>query len=386
MDRKLIQRAVYECLDGKYTRNDTLRMLSEYSHLSSEYIKEMIEQCGKSAVFPIVEAIVDGIKEELNQEKLRFPSIWYREKIDSSSQKLRKIGIQNIKQQLYDYIAVEGIKPFTKYIGEYQCAAIKGRGQSYGIRAIRRWMRNRSIRYAGKADIKKCYPNIPKDKLMEFLHRHIKNDKLLWLIRTLVNTFDEGLSIGSYLSQFLCNLYLAQLYHEISENMYKIRKKKNGEKERINLVKHVLFYMDDLLILGTNAKDVHKAIDLVIKKAKVMGLEIKSDWIVFKTVEKRKDDGSFIDMMGVRIYRNHITIRQRVFLRVRRAYKKAKKYRNTFRKIPILLARKCIAYYGIIKNTNSYQLQKKYDIKKTITECKEVIRNESKIFATTVAG
>ena len=203
---------------------------------------------------------------------------------------------------------------------------------------------------------------------------------------TLVNTFDAGLSIGSYLSQFLCNLYLSQLYHEISENMYKIRKKKNGEKERVNLIKHVLFYMDDLLILGTSAKDVHKAMNLIIKKTKEMGLDIKPDWIVFKMVEKRIDDGTFIDMMGIRIYRNHITIRQRVFLRIRRTYKKAKKYRNTFRKIPILLARKCIAYYGIIKNTNSYQLQKKYDIKKTIIECKEVIRNESKIFRAAAAN
>ncbi len=32
--------------------------------------------------------------------------------------------------------------------------------------------------------------------------------------------------------------------------------------ERIKLVLHQLFYMDDILILGTNAKDIHKAMKL----------------------------------------------------------------------------------------------------------------------------
>ena len=60
---------------------------------------------------------------------------------------------------------------------------------------------------------------------------------------------------------------MSQLYHEISENMYRIRKHKDGTSERVNLVKHVIFYMDDILILGTNAKDIHKAMSLIIKYA-----------------------------------------------------------------------------------------------------------------------
>lgn len=96
---------------------------------------------------------------------IHFQPIWYKEKIDASSQKVRRIGIQNIKQQIYDYIAVEAMKDFLKRIGEYQCAALKGRGQSYGIKAIKRWMRNKNIRYAGQCDISKCYPSIDRNKL-----------------------------------------------------------------------------------------------------------------------------------------------------------------------------------------------------------------------------
>ena len=126
--------------------------------------------------------------------------------------------------------------------------------------------------------------------------------------------------------------------------MYRIRKKRNGTIERVNLVKHQLFFMDDILILGTNAKDIHKAMKLIIQKADEMGLKIKDSWMVYTTIAKRKDDGHLIDIMGVRIYRQHITIRRRVFLRVRRSYKKAQSLVKQRKKIPIWLARKCMSY------------------------------------------
>lgn len=98
--------------------------------------------------------VIDGVREEIIQNNIKFKPIWYKNKIDASSQKVRRIGIQNIKQQIYDYIAVEAMGDILKRIGEYQCAALKGRGQSYGIKAIKRWMRNKNIRYAGQCDIK----------------------------------------------------------------------------------------------------------------------------------------------------------------------------------------------------------------------------------------
>ena len=148
-DRKLIQKAVYKCLRNKYKRNDVLEMLSEYSGLSKDFIKRAFEEFGIKALRPFAETAVDGIREELIQNKIKFKPIWYKEKIDASSQKVRRIGIQNIKQQIYDYIAVEAMKDFLKRIGEYQCAALKHKGQSYGIKAIKKWLRNKNIRYAG---------------------------------------------------------------------------------------------------------------------------------------------------------------------------------------------------------------------------------------------
>lgn len=145
-DRKLIQRAVYKCLKKKYKRNDVHRMFAEYTGLSADFIRRVLNEFGIKGLKPLVEMVIDGVREEIIQNNIKFKPIWYKNKIDASSQKVRRIGIQNIKQQIYDYIAVEAMGDILKRIGEYKCAALKGRGQSYGIKAIKRWMRNKNIR------------------------------------------------------------------------------------------------------------------------------------------------------------------------------------------------------------------------------------------------
>lgn len=324
--------------------------------------------------------MIDVVRSELINKDLHFPPIWYKTKIDPSSFKERRIGIQNIKQQIYDYVAVEGLKPILCRIGANQCASIKGKGCSYGVRKIRRWLRNKSLKYFAKTDIKKCYESIDREKLMDFLRKKIKNDSLLWLIETLINTFDKGLSIGSYLSQFLCNLYLSQLYHEIS-HMHRFRKKrKSSEKKYISLVKHQLFYMDDILLMATNSKDIHKAVKNLIKYAKdKLGLKIKINWFVSKIDCKDKiHDTQFVDMMGFRIYRWHTTIRRRTFKRIRRTYLKLRKIIATHKSIPILWARRGISYWGQLINSDSYKIIKKYRIKEIIKICKKVVSDYGK--------
>ena len=369
-DRGLISRAVYACLKNKYKRNDANRYFSHVSGLQENQIKCIYYRYGKKVLYPIVEIIISDLRKEIISGSISFPRIWYRDKTDSSSGKIRRIGIQNIKQQLYDYIAVEGMRPILKRIGEYQYASIPGRGTTKGKQVISRWIKNRNMRYFVKLDVKKCFESIDHNLLVEFLEKHIKNEKLVWLIRTLINSFEKGLSIGSYLSQYLCNLYMSALYHYIMEELYKTRRGK-----RINLIRHCLIYMDDILLIGSRKRDVEMAVKKIIQKADEMGLAIKDNWQV------RSIDEIPIDMMGFKIYRTHVEIRGRIFLRVRRSFRRVRK-RLTFR-----TAKKCISYYGYLKHTDSGKIQKKWKVNKIIKKCKGVIRrNESKIFTATATG
>ena len=264
-DRELISRAVYACLKNKYKRNDVTRYFSQVSGLTENQIRCIHHRYGRKSLYPIVEIIISDLQKEIANESLSFPPIWYRDKIDGSSGKIRRIGIQNIKQQLYDYIAVEGMKPLLKRIGEYQYASIPKRGTTKGKQVISRWIKNRNMRYFAKLDVKKCFESIDHDLLMTFLKKYIKNKKLVWLIRTLINSFEKGLSIGSYLSQYLCNLYMSVLYHYIMERLYKTRRDK-----RINLIRHCLIYMDDILLIGSRKRDMEMAAKKIIQKADEM--------------------------------------------------------------------------------------------------------------------
>lgn len=369
-DRGLISKAVYACLDKKYKRNDVTRYMSQVSGLKENQIRCIYYRYGKKALYPIVEIIISDLQKEIISGSISFPRIWYRDKIDSSSGKVRRIGIQNIKQQLYDYIAVEGMRPILKRIGEYQYASIPGRGTTKGKQVISRWIKNRNMRYFVKLDVKKCFESIDHNLLVEFLEKHIKNEKLVWLIRTLINSFEKGLSIGSYLSQYLCNLYMSVLYHYIMECLYKTRRGK-----RISLIRHCIVYMDDILLIGSRKRDVEMAVKKIIQKADEMGLAIKDNWQV------RSIDETPIDMMGFKIYRTHTEIRGRIFLRVRRSFRRARK------NITLRIAKKCLSYYGYLKHTDSRKIQKKWKVNKIIKKCKGVIRrNESKIFTSTATG
>lgn len=352
---EFIEKAVKDCLKNKKkTRSDIVNIFNKYGNIHNVAVQ---------------------LRKEILDRKLELKFIWYKEKWDEASAKWRNIGIQDIKQQMYDYVAVNAMADLLKRVGKYQCASIKGRGQIYCVKALYRKIQDKRIRYACSFDVKKYYESINRDKLMEWLSKHIKNNGLLWLIETLINTFDKGLSIGSFLSQHLANLYLSDVYHTITENMYRIRNKKNGKLLRINMVSACYMYMDDIHIVGTNSKDLIKAALKIVSMAKDIGLTIKPNWRCYQI-----NDG-FVDLCGYRAYRDHIEVRRTTLKRIRRAYIRYKKKQNNKQ-----LARRVISHYGILKYSDSYIFCHKYNVYKLFKIARKVVSNDSKSRRTTTGS
>ena len=92
-----------------------------------------------------------------------------------------------------------------------------------------------------------------------------------------------------------------------------------------------------------------------------------------------KNDDAFIDMMGFRIYRTHITIRRRVFKRIRRIAIRTWKRIKTHQRILESHARKMISYWGLLKNSNSTKVIQKYHVKDIMKICKKVVKEYDKI-------
>ena len=386
LDAEWIKASMRECLSDKWSRLDVADFLTEFypEDVTARQMEHMLQQ-NVSLADSLMDKAAKRIEWEIKNRKVTFPEIRYSVRYDGNSGKLREIGVESIKQQIYDYVAVNALMElFERKIGKYQCASVPGRGQVYGKKAIEKWIRKYpdKTRVGAKADVRHCYPSINTKKLMKLLRKQVKNEDLLYLVETLIGSYKQGLSIGSYLSQWLCNYYLSFAYQYAQQKLFKVQKRR-GQEKRTRLFYKIIFYMDDILILGPRKADVKKAMLMMIQFFREeLDLEIKPNWKLFQVDYIGKDGkhhGDCIDMMGYKIYRDRAEVRRSIFLRARRAYLRLRKQLQRRMEIALDLAYRCISYFGWFKHSDSTNFKKKYGIEQLMKYAKRRVSIESKI-------
>ncbi len=310
-NRELVKRAVLECLRPakKRQRGDTRRLFSQLLRVKPAVARQALMERGELYMRG-VELLVDMLTERIRARKLELRPVYQKRRMDPSSRKVRKISVLSIEQLLLDRVAVAGLSELGRRIGEYQVSSIPQRGAHYGKRAVERWLRKSSCRYACKLDVRDFYGSIKRPLLLDWLHKHVKNRPLLWLVGQLLYMAPEGMAIGSYLSQTLANIYLSELYHLAMERCV--------SKRGVRQVSHALFYMDDMLLLGSNKRQLRYAAFRLMEQAGELGLQVKPSWQVWR-VEVRHP----VDMMGFRFSAYRTTLRKRVFKAARRVLLRA---------------------------------------------------------------
>lgn len=92
--------------------------------------------------------------------------------------------------------------------------------------------------------------------------------------------------------------------------------------------------------------------------------------------------GRDVDFMGFRFYRDHVTIRRKNSLRIRRAYSNAAKKQE----ITVHTAASCLSRLGQVKHTDSHNFQVKYiDSVLPVKTLKGVVKSEAKNSRSTAA-
>lgn len=368
-DRNFIAIAVRDCIKKKLSRKDTIELFCQYSGLPYNAIHRIVKcDYSKGYIDGLIETVIDGIRQEIIYRSYVVKPIHYQTKIDGNSGKVRQIGIQDVKQQLYDYIAAYGLwELFTAKIGYYQCSALENKGQIFGVKALNKWVDDHHIRYAIQSDIRHFYDTIDIDVLKDMLRRDVKNEPLLHLTFFLIDTFDKGLAIGSYLSQLLACYYLSLAYHYVTEQCYRIRKHKDGTQSRVNLVEHALWFADDCILIGSNLKDLKKAHKLYAQFCMdKLHIEVKPD---IKIIDLRTE---YIDMMGYKVSRKNVTIRSSDFIRLRRNQKRVESYSDDY--IPLHEARGFSSRSGALIHSDSKHYCKRTGALETKQKCNEIIR------------
>ena len=103
--------------------------------------------------------------------------------------------------------------------------------------------------FALKCDVSKFFNSINHNILKSLIRKKIADTNTLWLINTIVDSFNKveqkGLPLGNVTSQLFGNIYLHQLDFFI--------------KQRLN-IKHYVRYCDDFVILSPNEEFLEKTI------------------------------------------------------------------------------------------------------------------------------
>lgn len=209
----------------------------------------------------------------------------------------------------------------------YSC--IVGRGIHAIVRKLKVVLKDKdNTQYCLKLDIKKFYPSIDHDILKSIIRRKIKDNDLLTLLDSIIDSAN-GVPIGNYLSQYFANLYLAYFDHWIKETMK---------------VKYYYRYADDIVILNSSKDELRRLFnDIQQYLNKNLKLKIKSNYQIFPV------DVRGIDFVGYRFYHTHILLRKSIKKSFARAVKRAGKYSKQVQS----------SYYGWAKHCNSKNLLKK---------------------------
>lgn len=105
---------------------------------------------------------------------------------------------------------------FMEVFCSHTCASIKNRGIGKASRMVETYMKDlENTQYCLKLDVSKFYPNINHSILKQLLRKKFKDKDLLELLDKIIDSYpgEKGVPIGSYLSQFLANFYLAYFDH-----------------------------------------------------------------------------------------------------------------------------------------------------------------------------
>ena len=133
--------------------------------------------------------------------------------------------------------------------------------------------------------------------------RHIQDRRVIDLIRkALTIPGRSGLTLGSYLSQWMANFYLSDFDHWVKEDLK---------------VKNYLRYMDDMTLGFSSKRQARAALELITARLGQIGLEVKTLGPGSASIFRWRE--LFIDMLGYRTYSDGFQeLRRRNYLANRR--------------------------------------------------------------------
>ena len=231
---------------------------------------------------------------------------------------------------------------FNKVFTNFTCASLPNRGISKVRQTMCRYLKDDiDARYCLKIDVHHFYPSIDHEILKKLLRKKFKDPKLLKMFDMIIDSHPStGIPIGSYLSQYFANFYLAYFDHWLKEELH---------------LKYVVRYMDDVVILHRSKRHLHWVVRQIMNYlSQNLKLELKANWQVFPSFVRG------IDFVGYRFFRRFILLRKKCCKRFKRSMIQIRKKWESGRRINFRQFCTINSYRGWLKWCNGFRLAEKY--------------------------
>lgn len=210
-------------------------------------------------------------------------------------------------------------------------ASVKGRGMIYAKRRTERWIdehKKAGRLYYCKLDFVKFYENVDQDCIYVALSRFFGDKGIRYLLHEVIYTLPKGLGIGLYPIQTLTNFYMSILCRLVSAK-YDVK---------------IEIYCDDVVVLGTDKKEVWKAVNNIVAYAEnEMHQGLHTGYCV-----QIIDEYHSLDFVGFRFYFNHTLLRKRMKNKFKRKMHSLKD--------PMRMYRCAMSYKGWLMHCDGFNL------------------------------
>ena len=295
----------------------------------------------------IIIDIIDGKRTlDMPRRKLRW---------DKSAVKWRYINEPKLWPDQYVHHAlIQVLQPvMMRGMDKYCCGSIKGRGIHYGLKAMKKWMREdpKGTKYCLELDIHHFYDSIDPKYVVDRMRHLIKDRRVMSLIEGVLR---HGVLIGIYCSQWFANTILQPLDQMIHESRFG--------------VKHYMRYMDNFTIFSGNKRKLHKLLRAIQKWLKSIGLSVKGNWQIFPTASRMPT------ALGYRYGHGYTLLKKRNLLRLKRKLSAYYRKKRRGRVISRRLAAGLLSRFGQLSHCNRAGVFRRIYHWKVQRELKNVIR------------
>lgn len=385
LNQELCKEAIKECFKNKWLRNDILTHIEKYSGIPRIDIEIDTLQGTwevRNEALDAMSLALLGMAEDLVEQGIEpddMEPVTIRQRPDGMTGKVRDIALLCVTHQLLGHLAKKMIEPLLNArLLPTQHASIPGHGQTRLKDQMHRFFLRESIgiTYVQKTDVVHAYESTQYSVPIELIRKEIPGARYALGILDYLATVAPGghLIIGGYLDAWLFNFSMSYAIRYL----YTLGTTRRGKK--VPYVIRCGTFMDDFCITSASIKGEQRAVKMLSTwLEKNQGLRIKKTTGIIKLLPIEEEQRRrqlpkpsqrgvpMLDMAGYRISRSHVTIRRRVFKRTRRQLLRASRELKRDGTLHRQRAQKLVSYNSYIEQSNSENLQEKYNLSELMT-------------------